>query len=672
MPASRPPALRILFLAANPTSTEWLRLDHEAKEIDRKIRSSPHRDSIVVEACWGATADDLQRILLERAPHIVHFSGHGQMEGLQLEAAPGRAALATPEALAGLLRIVNRDTNRVRVVVLNSCHSASQLAALCEVVDCAIGMSAGIDDHAAAAFASAFYQAVGAGRSMRDAFELARNRLQLDWPGFADVPQMWAREGGVAASALVLLPPSGGLVDAPHGVETSGRWLTGHDLKAGDSLAEGRFVLKEWLGQGTFATVWRAHESNSGRDVALKILQERYAGDAVIQDRFFRGARLMSQFKHTAIVEVLEPYVMWHGYRFFVMEFVRGRTLMEYVAEHRLEWRTVVTYGLEVGDALTYAHERSCIHRDIKPTNILVDPRGHARLFDFDLVRDMYVEGGTRPGAMGTVAYAAPEALDRPQDTDGRSDEYSLAMTIACTIAGHEPSRKDKRDPAAFIATLPCPRPIRDVLKKAAALEPSDRYSSMLGFCAALKEAVAQHDAAVRRKQVAVRALWMSASGITMGLGLGYAVWLNSAAGTAAPTPSPAGPPPATTPTSVPTPTASPAPPPAGDARLDDVLRIDRTRAAYTIRLSADNTLGEARMYANAVLQTGRFQPWIVHKIDGDRLFYVFVGAYESRYAAEQDHDAVRAIRNRGVMIRGVRDECPTLTWNDGGYYDCA
>jgi len=338
----------------------------------------------------------------------------------------------------------------------------------------------------------------------------------------------------------------------------------------------------------------------------------------------------------------------------------------------------VIGYGLEIGDALTYAHERSCIHRDIKPTNILIDSRGHARLFDFDLVRDMYVEGGTRPGAMGTVAYAAPEALDRPQDTDGRSDEYSLAMTLACTIAGHEPSRKDKRDPSVFISGLPCPRPIRDVLQKATAWEPQDRYASMLGFCAALKDAVSQHFTGIRRKKLALRTLWMSVTGLGLGLGLGYAVWLNYLAdpsvvrSEASPSASTSAQ--LTAPGPAPVPAHVESAPPGGsamaEAKLDEVLQADRTRARWTIRLSADDKLADARRYAGLVLEKSRFQPWIVHE---DNLFYVFVGDFASHGEADAVSAEVRAVRNRGIMIRDARTVCPSLVWmSSGRYYECA
>lgn len=655
----RPPALRIVFFAANPTNTEWLRLDREVKEIEARLRDSAHRDSIALESCWATTASDLQRILLDRAPHIIHFSGHGHPDGLALEAGGG-VGLASPAALADLLRIVNRDVRRVRAVILNACHSSSQLDPLCEFVDCVVAMNEAIADDAGIAFSAALYQAIGMGRSMQDAFALAQNRLRIEAPRYAHCPQFRDRPGD---PPLLLLPQSGSQLDG-----ASGRWLVGHNFKAGDALADGRFVFEEWLGQGTFATVWRARETSTGRPVALKILQERYSGDMIIQERFFRGARLMSQFRHPAVVQVLDPSVVWHGYRFFVMEYVRGRTLMEYALEHRTPWSVLVGLGLEIGEALAYAHERSCIHRDVKPANILIDEHGHARLIDFDLVRDMYVEGGTRPGTMGTIAFAAPETLDRPQDADGRADEYSLAMTLACAIAGREPNRQDKRDPRAFIAQLACPREVRDVLRRAVSWEAHDRYSSMRGFCAALRDAVAAHALRLRRRTLALKTAWMSATGLSLGLGVGYAIWL------AVPSESARAEEPATT---THTPVVQPRadskvglPQPPGDNTdgLDAALHIDHSATRYSIRITADNRLSEAREHARMVLANSRFRPWIVHN-GATGLYYVYVGDYSSLAAAEAEEDEARPVRGKGAIAQAM--PCSALRLDPAGYHHC-
>ncbi len=103
-----------------------------------------------------------------------------------------------------------------------------------------------------------------------------------------------------------------------------------------------------------------------------------------------------------------------------------------------------------VGEALQYAHERGVIHRDIKPANIVLDHQGHPRLTDFDLVRALDTTGGTRTGMLGTWIYAAPEAMDKPQEVRPPTDVYGLAMT------GYERYSQDARssNPMATLAAL--------------------------------------------------------------------------------------------------------------------------------------------------------------------------------------------------------------------------
>lgn len=671
MPSQPKPLLRILFLAANPSNTSRIYLDQEAREIHRAIAASPHGDRITIDPCWAATIEDLQRALLERAPQVLHISAHGDPDSITLAGAGGSHSFAALGGVATLLGLVNRETPRVRVVVLNSCHSAAQLDLLCAHVDCAVGMAAPIDDNAAIAFSAAFYHALGIGYSVADAFHAAQARLEMEYRQQAHVPQLRARPG-VDLSALTLLPPAGAPPEAPREVEVSGRWLPGHGLKSGDTLAEGRFLLHEWIGQGAVATVWRATDRRNNTEVALKILHERCVGDTALMDRFFRGARLMSQFQHPTVVRVLEPYCAWHGYRFFVMEFVRGRTLMDYALANRLSWRAVIGYGIEVGNALAYAHERSCIHRDVKPSNILVDERGQARLFDFDLVRDRYFEGGTRSGAMGTFAYASPEVLEQPQNADGRCDLYSLAMTLICTMTGRDPHRDEKRDPGQLIRSLPCPPELQSVLARAVAWETDQRHGSMLAFIAAMQDAIAAYERRTRRGGALRRGLAWVGAGLVGALVLGtLAHWSLSGA------PSP----PANVAGAAALPLSASPPAPrstvetdrsgSGDAHLDAALRVDHSQAIHAIRLTADNTLAEAREHARGILGASRFQPWIVHENFGKRLYYVFVGDYSTRQAAEADRPEARAIRNEGAMIRLLHEDCPSLRFNPAGYHDC-
>ena len=167
--------IQVLFLAANPGGTTPLALDEEIRAIDAKIRGAEHRDRLELASHWAVRLDDLSGLLMRRRPDIVHFSGHGAPSGeIKLLAADGTPKPVPSEALAELFRVLK---DNVRVVVFNACHSEAQAKAVVRVIDCAVGMSRAIDDDHAIAFAAEFYQALGFGRSVQDAFDLGVARL---------------------------------------------------------------------------------------------------------------------------------------------------------------------------------------------------------------------------------------------------------------------------------------------------------------------------------------------------------------------------------------------------------------------------------------------------------------------------------------------------------------
>jgi hypothetical protein len=170
--------IKVLFLAANPTGTAKLALDDEVRAIDAKIRGSEHRDRLELDSHWAVRLDDLAGVLMRRRPHIVHFSGHGVASGaIALAGDDGKPRLVPPEALAAFFQVLK---DKVRVVVLNACYSAPQAKGIVKEIDCAVGMSAPIGDKAAIAFAGEFYQALGFGRSVQEAFDLGVARLMAE------------------------------------------------------------------------------------------------------------------------------------------------------------------------------------------------------------------------------------------------------------------------------------------------------------------------------------------------------------------------------------------------------------------------------------------------------------------------------------------------------------
>lgn len=168
---------KVLLLSANPSNTDRLRVEAEFREIEECCQKSSLRDRFAIVAKGAVRIDDLQPILLQEVPRVVHFSGHGAAEnGLVLENDVGDWQLAPTEALAELFRILQ---NGIDCVVLNACFSQVQAEAIARYVPYVLGMNQAIGDVAAIEFAKGFYGALFEGKSVKDAFELGKNLIAL-------------------------------------------------------------------------------------------------------------------------------------------------------------------------------------------------------------------------------------------------------------------------------------------------------------------------------------------------------------------------------------------------------------------------------------------------------------------------------------------------------------
>jgi formylglycine-generating enzyme required for sulfatase activity len=265
----------------------------------------------------------------------------------------------------------------------------------------------------------------------------------------------------------------------------------GAQLRAGDALGDDRYLLVKPVGRGGFAIVWEAWDHTEQRRVAIKVLHHHLASDPQRRERFFRGARVMMDLNHPAVVRVLDPRGEDESFCYFVMELVPGGNLREAVLGNRVNAGRRLALILQVGEALAEAHRKQLIHRDIKPANILLDEHGNAKLTDFDLVGAHDTTGGTRTGALGTVVYAAPECLDKPQDATARADVYGLGMTALFGLVGRELSLSTFRSPESTIVGLDCSAQVKDVLRRAVAWEPEQRFADAGEMVAALEEAQA-------------------------------------------------------------------------------------------------------------------------------------------------------------------------------------
>lgn len=257
-------------------------------------------------------------------------------------------------------------------------------------------------------------------------------------------------------------------------------------LEVGGRLLDHRLELIERIGQGGFATVWKAYDKQARRLVAVKVLHPQLASDQGRRQRFVRGAEKMKELRHLHIVRVFEEKLEEADRHFFVMEYCGGGDLRQAILAGRFTLRERLRIILEIGEALDFAHSRGVIHRDVKPSNILLDGSHRPKLADFDLVRalDTLNEPQTQ-GRPGTLLYAPPERV-----TDESADIFALGMTAAFVVHGGDLPADVIKEPRSFIARLSCPDATKTALLKAVSWDVTGRFDSIAAFCFELKRSL--------------------------------------------------------------------------------------------------------------------------------------------------------------------------------------
>jgi len=172
---------KILILAANPGDTGRLQLDKEFREIQAGLSRAKFRSQFDIQPRFAVRFSDIRQALLDYNPHIVHFAGHGDKDGLMVEGELGLAVPITAQVLSQLFELCS---HHVECVVLNACYSAFQATAINKHIKYVIGMRKEIEDRAAIKFAVGFYDALGAGRSVEDAFKFGCIEIRQIFPGF--------------------------------------------------------------------------------------------------------------------------------------------------------------------------------------------------------------------------------------------------------------------------------------------------------------------------------------------------------------------------------------------------------------------------------------------------------------------------------------------------------
>lgn len=338
-----------------------------------------------------------------------------------------------------------------------------------------------------------------------------------------------------------------GFLGAPAGIPAS-RWP--HDVQAGSPAHIGAFRLLRRVGEGGMGVVYEAEQANPQRTVALKVIRGgRFIDDYAIK-LFHRETQALARLRHPCVGAIYEAGQTDDGQHFFAMEFVQGRPLLDYVREKQLDRRDRLELFRRICDAIHYAHQRGVMHRDLKPTNILVDDDGNPKILDFGLARITDAEIGvatleTAPGRIqGTLPYMSPEQARGDRDEiDIRSDIYSLGVILYELLTDRLPYE---------VNGLPLPRSVdvicsqapgksgelkgdlETITLKALEKEPPRRYAGAAALAEDIQRYLSNQPILARpataeyqlRKFVARHKAGCAFAGVLLGVIVGFGIWM--------------------------------------------------------------------------------------------------------------------------------------------------
>jgi serine/threonine protein kinase/beta-lactam-binding protein with PASTA domain len=260
-----------------------------------------------------------------------------------------------------------------------------------------------------------------------------------------------------------------------------------------------RYEIEDRIGEGGMALVYRAKDRLLHRWVAVKILRDQYASDEDFVERFRREAQAAASLSHPNVVNIHDVGEVQDTY-YIVMEYVRGINLKELIRkEGKLTPELSVAIALQVAAALGHAHRNHLVHRDIKPHNILITDEGRVKVTDFGIARAVSTSTLTQTGlVIGSVHYFSPEQA-RGGVSSEQSDIYSLGIVLYEMLTGKVPftgetpiavALQQLQDPVPSPRKVDpsIPKPLEDVILKALAKEPQDRFRSADEFIQALQE----------------------------------------------------------------------------------------------------------------------------------------------------------------------------------------
>ena len=204
----------------------------------------------------------------------------------------------------------------------------------------------------------------------------------------------------------------------------------------------GDYLILGTLGAGGMGKVYKVKNTLSDRVEAMKVLLPDLSDQKDLADRFLREIKVLASIHHPNIAE-LRTALTINNQLVMIMEYVQGSTLAFRIQHDPIRYADSLAYFDQVLGALSYAHAHNIVHRDIKPANILITPQGVVKLMDFGIARSGNDLGLTMAGTtLGSVAYMSPEQV-RCEPLDGRSDLYSVGVSLYETITGQRPFVSD-------------------------------------------------------------------------------------------------------------------------------------------------------------------------------------------------------------------------------------
>lgn len=254
---------------------------------------------------------------------------------------------------------------------------------------------------------------------------------------------------------------------------------------------DGRYEIKEIIGVGGMAYVYKAYDTIDDRVVAIKILKDEYLANEEFTRRFKNESKAIAILSHPNIVKV---YDVSFGARlqYIVMEYIDGITLKEYIEQQKdIKWKEALHFTVQILRALQHAHDKGIVHRDIKPQNIMLLPDGTIKVTDFGIARfsrqDIRATSATDK-AIGSVHYISPEQA-RGEITDEKADIYSVGVMLYEMLTGRLPFEADNAVSVAIMQLQSEPKMPRDINPsipegleeitiKAMQKDPSKRYQS--------------------------------------------------------------------------------------------------------------------------------------------------------------------------------------------------